>query len=149
MKFFFAISFLFLASATQAFIPPARVLFGTQMKTTWNETPLFAVPWIRLASADAITNALENKKTVLLDVRSPAEINLTGKAKTRSGQKWLNVEPSKLSNATKDLIDKSAPIVVYCASGMRASKAKAILERQGFKTVLNAGGLTDLQKYIK
>jgi len=149
MKLFFAISLFFVASASQAFIPPSRVLFGTQMKTTLGETTLFAVPWIRLAPADAITSALENKKTVLLDVRSPAEINLTGKATTRSGQKWLNMEPSKLSNAARDLTNKSAPIVVYCASGMRASKAKAILERQGFKTVLNAGGLADLQKYIK
>lgn len=37
-----------------------------------------------------------------------------------------------------------APIVVYCRSGRRASKAEETLKSKGYKTVLNAGGFDDL-----
>lgn len=41
--------------------------------------------------------------------------------------------------------DKSAPIVVYCASGRRAAKAKQILSDAGFTHVVNGGGLDDVR----
>jgi phage shock protein E len=41
--------------------------------------------------------------------------------------------------------DKSRPIVVYCASGGRAGKAKAMLDAAGYKNVTNGGGLDDLR----
>jgi phage shock protein E len=41
--------------------------------------------------------------------------------------------------------DKSRPIVVYCASGGRAGKAKAMLDAAGYTNVVNGGGLDDLQ----
>ena len=37
-----------------------------------------------------------------------------------------------------------APVVIFCRSGRRAGKAKTILEERGYKTVLNAGGLGDI-----
>ena len=45
--------------------------------------------------------------------------------------------------STTQLIYK-APIVIHCASGMRAGKAKEILEAQGYTNVLNAGGYSGL-----
>jgi phage shock protein E len=41
--------------------------------------------------------------------------------------------------------DKAKPIVVYCASGGRAGKAKRALEDAGYTNVVNGGGLDDLQ----
>ncbi|MBA3502391.1 MAG: rhodanese-like domain-containing protein [Myxococcota bacterium] len=41
--------------------------------------------------------------------------------------------------------DKSKPIVVYCASGNRAGKAKRELEAAGYTQVVNGGGLDDLR----
>ena len=41
--------------------------------------------------------------------------------------------------------DTNKMIVVYCAAGVRASQAKAILLKAGFKDVTNAGGLSDLK----
>jgi phage shock protein E len=40
--------------------------------------------------------------------------------------------------------DHSRPIVVYCAAGGRAAKAKAQLEAAGYTHVVNGGGYDDL-----
>jgi phage shock protein E len=41
--------------------------------------------------------------------------------------------------------DRTRPIVVYCAAGARAAKAKAQLESAGYSHVVNGGSLGDLQ----
>lgn len=41
--------------------------------------------------------------------------------------------------------DKSKPIVVYCAAGARAAKAKRVLDDAGYTKVVNGGGLDDLR----
>lgn len=41
--------------------------------------------------------------------------------------------------------NKTAPIVVYCASGRRSTKAHQILSEAGFSQVVNGGGLDDLR----
>ena len=41
--------------------------------------------------------------------------------------------------------DKARPIVVYCAKGSRAAKAKATLDAAGYSSVVNGGGLDDLR----
>ena len=41
--------------------------------------------------------------------------------------------------------DKTKPIVVYCASGGRASRAAAALQAQGYTDVVNGGGYDDLR----
>jgi rhodanese-related sulfurtransferase len=40
--------------------------------------------------------------------------------------------------------ENKVPIVIYCKSGRRASKAQEVLQSQGYKTVVNGGGLNDL-----
>jgi phage shock protein E len=42
------------------------------------------------------------------------------------------------------LIKHLAPVIIFCRSGRRAGKAKELLEEKGYKTVLNAGGLSDI-----
>lgn len=41
--------------------------------------------------------------------------------------------------------DRSRPIVVYCRSGGRASRAAQMLHDAGYENVTNGGGLKDLQ----
>jgi len=41
--------------------------------------------------------------------------------------------------------DKARPVVVYCAAGSRAAKAKAQLDAAGYSHVVNGGGLDDLR----
>ena len=56
-----------------------------------------------------------------------------------------NIPVSEIARRAEELGDKNRPVVVYCAAGVRAAKAKAILLNAGFKDVTNAGGLSDLQ----
>lgn len=41
--------------------------------------------------------------------------------------------------------DKSKEIVLYCAAGSRAAKAKKILDEAGYQHVVNGGGYDDLR----
>jgi rhodanese-related sulfurtransferase len=41
--------------------------------------------------------------------------------------------------------DKAKPVVVYCAAGRRAAKAKQALEAAGYTNVVNGGGFDDLR----
>lgn len=40
---------------------------------------------------------------------------------------------------------KSAPLVVYCASGHRSAQAHEVLTAAGYTNVINGGGLDDLE----
>lgn len=44
---------------------------------------------------------------------------------------------------------KETPIITCCASGMRSSSAKTMLESNGFKQVYNGGGWSNLKKFEK
>jgi phage shock protein E len=46
------------------------------------------------------------------------------------------------------LPDKSQHIIVYCARGGRAAKAKETLEGLGYTNVENAGGYKDMQQRL-
>ena len=41
--------------------------------------------------------------------------------------------------------DKSRPVVVYCAAGSRAARAKVVLEGAGYTNVVNGGGYDALK----
>lgn len=74
--------------------------------------------------------------SVLLDVRTPDEF--------RAGhiEGALNVPLVALpSTAPQRLPDKTAPIFVYCLSGARSTQACRELERQGYSSVTNMGGI--------
>ena len=54
--------------------------------------------------------------------------------------------PQRLADVESHLAgDKSARLVLYCASGQRAGKAKQQLDAAGYKNVVNGGGLDDLE----
>jgi phage shock protein E len=72
------------------------------------------------------------KGAVVVDVRSPGEFAM-GSA---PGSK--NIPISDLPRRLGEL-DKSKPIVLCCASGMRASTAAVMLKAQGFGEVVNVG----------
>ena len=81
---------------------------------------------------------------VVLDVRTPEEF-ATGHLDTAK-----NIPVDGLADKMSDVQtlvggDKSKPIVVYCAKGGRAAKAKAALEANGFSNVVNGGGYDDLR----
>ena len=52
------------------------------------------------------------------------------------------------ARATALLPRPKLPVVVFCDSGRRAAFAKAVLERQGFEYVINAGGVNAVMECL-
>jgi phage shock protein E len=73
---------------------------------------------------------------LLLDVRSEGEFasgHLEGA---------VNIPVQVLAERIGDVGDPARPVVVYCRSGLRSRRAKAILEQHDFVNVLNLGGMS-------
>jgi len=97
--------------------------------------------------------ALGRSDTVVLDVRREDEIAETGKipatnwkqtACTPDACPHLAADPTQFGGPNKD-----APIVIYCRSGRRAVAAQELLEKSGYKHVMNAGGYDDVMQLLK
>lgn len=96
------------------------------------------------ASKDDVKAAASDPKAVFLDVRSQAEIDAAS-LKTDKRVIYATCASTDECPALEQLPKgKNTPIVVFCASGKRASGAKQVLESKGYTNVLNAGGLSDL-----
>ncbi|RME89916.1 MAG: rhodanese-like domain-containing protein [Candidatus Hydrogenedentota bacterium] len=77
---------------------------------------------------------------LVVDVRTPEEF--------ASGHypNAKNIPLQELESRISEFGNKDNKIVLYCRSGRRASIAKKILEAAGYKNVVNAGGLYDIQQ---
>lgn len=88
-----------------------------------------------------------DKKEVISHIKEGALI-----VDVRTGEEYAsghypnakNIPVDQVESKLKDFGSKEGKIVVYCRSGGRSSKAKAILEANGFKNVVNGGGLSDM-----
>ena len=85
-----------------------------------------------------------DKDTILIDVRSAEEYK-EGHLKNA-----INIPHTVIGDKIAAITnDKEKHIVLYCRSGNRAGKAKAVLDEMGYKNVHNAGGYEDLKKKQK
>ena len=80
---------------------------------------------------------IKNTNTILVDVRTPSEF-MDGSA---AGA--VNI-PLDVIQGETDSFNGKENIVVFCRSGNRSAQAKQILERLGFKNVINAGTWEDV-----
>jgi rhodanese-related sulfurtransferase len=95
-------------------------------------------PWVNTAQA---THLINREDALVVDVREPAEYG----AGHILGAK--NVPLSRVGDAAELAKRKEKPLIVYCDSGERASKALAALKKQGFTRVVNlTGGLGGWQQ---
>lgn len=78
---------------------------------------------------------------VIIDVRTPSEFK-SGHI-TKSTNIPLNTLSSKYGK-----LKKNSTIITCCASGMRSSSAKSMLESNGFQNVHNGGGWASLNRKI-
>ena len=79
--------------------------------------------------------AMKQSERLLLDVRTVEEYT---KAHIPTS---VNIPLSEIETNLTRLSDfKSAPVVVYCRSGVRAGKAIALLEDNGFTNVMHLKG---------
>jgi len=81
----------------------------------------------------ARARALVEGGAKLVDVRTPTE-HAAGHI-----QGSINIPVHELASRTAELGDKTRPVVVYCASGMRSASAVGILKRAGFTEVHDLG----------
>jgi phage shock protein E len=104
-----------------------------------------SAPVVGSSSVKDPTNAREliAAGAVVLDVRSPDEYR-EGHLPTATNVPVDEVSTrlSEVDQLTRG--DKNKPIVVYCAAGKRAAKAKQTLESAGYAHVVNGGGFDDL-----
>mgnify|MGYP003297493226 CR=1 FL=1 len=86
--------------------------------------------------------ALVKNGAIILDVRSKGEF-AGGHIKNA-----VNIPVHQLQNSLTQLKDKNKTIITCCASGMRSSSAKSILQKNGYTEVYNGGGWTGLNGKI-
>lgn len=87
---------------------------------------------------EEVQQLLKEKTAKLIDVRESKEYSI----KKISGA--INYPLSKLQNSHNiDTIlpDKSAPIILYCASGGRSKLAAKLLKYQGYEKVYDFGSI--------
>ena len=78
----------------------------------------------------------------VLDVRTPQEFS-GAHLRQATNMPIQDFDPAAVDKLVGG--DKSKPIVVYCAKGGRAQKAKDKLDAAGYTHVVNGGGYDDLQ----
>jgi rhodanese-related sulfurtransferase len=87
-------------------------------------------------------NELKAKGAQIIDVRTKGEYE-SGHIKG-SINIPLQTLPNQLSKIKKD-----KPVITCCASGMRSSSAKSILQSNGYSEVYNGGGWSSLNQKLK
>lgn len=85
----------------------------------------------------AIRAALDAPRALLLDVRTPEE-HAEGHLKGA-----LNIPVDDLAVRLTELEPKDRPVVVFCRSGFRSSRAAEILREAGFRDVHDLGGMSN------
>ena len=90
-----------------------------------------------------ISAGVASGEILLVDVREPAELRASGKAKgainVPLGVLSLKADPKAPDAALKP----GKPVVLYCASGGRSGMAVQMLQRLGYDPVWNIGGIGD------
>lgn len=79
-----------------------------------------------------------SKGALIVDVRTQEEFN-AGNYKAS-----INIPLAEIEKNISRFGDKERLIIVYCRSGNRSSQAKLILEKYGYKNVLNGGALVNM-----
>lgn len=93
--------------------------------------------WLRAGTtpgSDART--LVKDGALLVDVRTPDEYS----AGHIEGA--VNIPVGAVEARLNEFGDKQGSIVLYCRSGARSAKAKALLESKGFTRVVNLGAMS-------
>lgn len=145
--------------ASNAFIsitaPTASSVGSIRTAATRTMGLSMAAPGVQMDSPAAIEVALNNPRTTIVDARGLDEIAQNGYFNPGGRFQWISApctvqECPLLELASDGLIrDKESPVIVYCASGKRSTKAKEVLESKGYKQVLNAGGYpADLSSFM-
>lgn len=91
-------------------------------------------PSVKTMSADELKKLVDSgQKFVLLDVRETEEIEQKGTLKN-----YLHIPLGQLESRISE-VPKDVPVVAACNRGVRAGRAAAMLQKNGYKDVKSVG----------
>lgn len=88
---------------------------------------------VKHVDASTFKKMMDEHKYILIDLRTSDEINSKGMIK---GAKQIDFF-DKQAEAAIDTLDKNKPYLIYCAGGGRSSECAELMEKKGFKEVVN------------
>lgn len=97
---------------------------------------LFLVSCVHNRSAGAEAHRRVEAGAILVDVRTPEEFaagHLPGA---------VNIPVDELPRRFAELGSPEKPLVIYCRSGARSSRAEGLLKERGFQDVFNLGPMS-------
>ena len=116
-------------------LPIRRGTIGTT--STASRSLAATAPGVDTASVDQLKEALRNPQTTVVDVRKLEELQESGYFVPPNNIQWVHAPCTLESCPLLDLASDgllrngpSAPVIVYCASGKRATKAQTVLQAQ-------------------
>lgn len=85
------------------------------------------------------------RQDIIIDVRTPMEFvfgHINGA---------INIPLERLDAGIQSAqgVHKNSRILLYCRSGQRSEKGRIMLEKHGYKYVLNGGGMEELKQNLK
>lgn len=88
---------------------------------------------VKNVDATEFKKLIEEKKYVLIDLRTTEEIKSKGMIRGATQIDFLD----KNVEATIEKLDKSKGYLIYCAGGGRSADCAELMQKQGFKEVVN------------
>ena|SRR6218665_218652 len=88
---------------------------------------------VKNVDAAEFKKLIDEKKYVLIDLRTSEEIQKKGMIKGARQIDFL----AKDAEATIEKLDHNTPYLIYCAGGGRSGECGELMQKQGFKTVIN------------
>lgn len=88
---------------------------------------------VKNVDAETFKKLIDEKKAVLIDLRTNDEITAKGKI---AGAKQIDFF-SKDSEKEIAKLDKNKIYLIYCAGGGRSGECAALMQKTGFKEVIN------------
>ncbi len=93
----------------------------------------FSQEVIKNVDAATFKKMIEEKKYILIDLRTADEIKSKGKIKGATELDFLD----KNAEANIEKLDKKKSYLIYCAGGGRSGDCAELMKKQGFKDVVN------------
>lgn len=125
--------------AAIAFLLAAAVAFGAIMAATDDEASEEGAGVIEKIKASEARDMMVSNETVVLDVRTPEEYASGHIVNAR----LLTLDAIDELSAVEVAPDKTAPVLVYCRSGVRSAEAARKLAALGYEQVYDFGGIID------
>lgn len=93
----------------------------------------FSQEIIKNVDAATFKKMIDEKKYILIDLRTADEIKSKGKIKGATELDFLD----KNAEANIEKLDKKKSYLIYCAGGGRSADCADLMKKQGFKEVVN------------